>query len=337
SFEVDGSQSSFNHELQYQLDYGDGNQSNWSQSPINVVFANMGTYQIKARARCADHNEVVSQWSAAAQITISGLKLTIIIDPAQAGTVSVDPEKDEYNYLELVQLHAMANDESSIFKYWGGVGGAETQNPISLRVHRNREITAYFDVETITVPVFLIGPNNGSTGETLTFQTGGAVSNLGHDVEYQFDWGDGTLSEWGDSTKSYTYTSYGTKQVRSRARCQDHNQIISDWSEVLTVIISDFTLEVSIEPEGKGQVSKIPDKTKYAEGEQVLLTAEAVQFYQFDHWSGDLTGNENPITISMNSSKSVMAHFIKTSEVVTKPTFLTGPDTGIMGKSLPFS
>ena len=32
--------------------------------------------------------------------------------------------------------------------------------------------------------------------------------------------------------------------------------------------------------------------------------------YAFDHWSGDLTGNNNPESLTMDGTKSVVAHFV---------------------------
>jgi hypothetical protein len=40
-----------------------------------------------------------------------------------------------------------------------------------------------------------------------------------------------------------------------------------------------------------------------------MLTAQTVQGWSFTHWSGDLTGSNNPETIIMNSNKTVTAHF----------------------------
>jgi len=337
TIEIAGSQSSFGHEVEYQIDFGDGNQSDWGASPFDYQYSAKGVYLVSGRARCVEHNEIISEWSATAQITVRGLFLTVKVDPELVGTVIVSPEKSEYDYLELVQLHALANDSSAMFLHWEGVGGGSTTNPIGIHMQTSREINAIFAVETVSMADTPKGPTQGKANETLTFQTGGSVSSFGHAVEYQFDWGDGNWSDWGSSSRSYSYALFGTKLVKARARCQDHHQIISEWSGELPVIISDFDLTITIDPQGTGQVTKNPDKAKYANGESVTLIAEAQPFYQFDHWSGDLAGNLSPAVIVMNSSKQVTAHFIQTAEVVTKPSIVEGPSSGIMGKNLSFS
>jgi len=91
--------------------------------------------------------------------------------------------------------------------------------------------------ENITTPSRPQGPVSGREAEVLSFSTGGAVSNYGHDIQYQFDWGDGKTSAWGDSSRNYSYSSVGDFQVRSRARCQLHTNIVSSWSEALNISI----------------------------------------------------------------------------------------------------
>jgi len=336
-FNVNGSQSNFGHNVEYQLDFGNGVQSVWFVGTIVYFYENRGTFQVQARARCADHTEILSDWSDNMDITIKGLILTAKTNPEAAGYVEVNPDKNEYDHKEIVQIHAIANDDAYQFESWDGVGSHWTVNPRDLVMHRSREVIANFVTETVSTPDVPTGPVQGTTEEILTFQTGDAVSSFGHDVEYQFDWGGDSLSVWGDSLQSHTYTTHGSKQVKARARCKDHNQIVSDWSDVYMVVISDFTLSITIDREGTGRVTKNPDKAKYAENEAVELIPEAEPYYLFDHWSGDLTGNDNPATIIMNSDKDITAHFVQTSEIVSKPTFLNGPDSGIMGSFLQYS
>ncbi len=92
--------------------------------------------------------------------------------------------------------------------------------------------------ETVSTPDTPTGPSTGQVGQVLSYSTGGAVSNLGHTVEYQFDWGDGSFSSWSTSTTAdhfWTYDSVFT--VRARARCATHTDVISDWSDGLSVTI----------------------------------------------------------------------------------------------------
>lgn len=48
---------------------------------------------------------------------------------------------------------------------------------------------------------------------------------------------------------------------------------------------------------------------EFVEGSVVTATAEANYGYVFDYWSGDLSGANNPATVTMNANKSITAHF----------------------------
>jgi hypothetical protein len=57
-------------------------------------------------------------------------------------------------------------------------------------------------------------------------------------------------------------------------------------------------------------VSKNPDQATYNHGDVVELTATPVLGWGLAAWSGDLSGNVNPISITMDSNKVVTAQFL---------------------------
>lgn len=68
-----------------------------------------------------------------------------------------------------------------------------------------------------------------------------------------------------------------------------------------------FTLNININ--GGGSVTKNPDKAWYTSGEVMQIEAFPAQDYIFYSWSGSLTGNFNPVNITMDSDKIVTANF----------------------------
>jgi uncharacterized repeat protein (TIGR02543 family) len=70
---------------------------------------------------------------------------------------------------------------------------------------------------------------------------------------------------------------------------------------------TECTLDVTVT--GSGTVSVDPDQATYGCGELVTLTAIPDAGYEFTGWSGDLSGSENPATITMNSDKNITANF----------------------------
>jgi photosystem II stability/assembly factor-like uncharacterized protein len=94
--------------------------------------------------------------------------------------------------------------------------------------------------ETISIPSTPKGKVSGIIGKSYKYTTGDSTSNLGHTVEYQFDWsGDGSdLSAWGSATQSKPWSVAGIYDVRARARCTQDTSVLSDWSNPLTVTVS---------------------------------------------------------------------------------------------------
>jgi hypothetical protein len=123
----------------------------------------------------------------------------------------------------------------SLNEGWG-VGMIESQNNDQVRGF----LLKFSLPETISIPSNPSGEVNGIIGKSYKYSTGGSSSNLGHTIEYQFDWkGDGSdLSAWGSPTQSKAWTTAGVYNVRGTARCTQDTSVVSDWSNPLTVSIS---------------------------------------------------------------------------------------------------
>jgi uncharacterized repeat protein (TIGR02543 family) len=67
------------------------------------------------------------------------------------------------------------------------------------------------------------------------------------------------------------------------------------------------TLTINISPPGAGSV--FPSGGEYESGVQVTLTASPAIGYTFENWSGSASGTTSTITITMDSDKSLTAHF----------------------------
>jgi uncharacterized protein (TIGR02145 family) len=83
-----------------------------------------------------------------------------------------------------------------------------------------------------------------------------------------------------------------------------------------------YELTISIIPEGGGKVTLSPESKTFEEGKLVVLTPIPNSNFVFDSWGGDIIGNSNPIEVTMNSNKSIVAKFgaFKTAIVdVTNP------------------
>jgi hypothetical protein len=86
---------------------------------------------------------------------------------------------------------------------------------------------------------------------------------------------------------------------------------------------STYTLMVDVNP-GDGAIEinsaappSYPDTSPFEYGTPVTLEAVPPPGYIFANWSGDLSGSENPITITMDSNMEVTANFAQTTYTLT--------------------
>ncbi len=130
------------------------------------------------------------------------------------------------------------------------------------------------------------------------YRNGSPVGTTGSSVT---TYGDSGLS----SGTSYSYTVRAYK-----------GSVESDPSNTASATTNSpacFTLNVTINPAGAGSVLKNPapncSGTQYTPGTVVQLTASPYGNYYFSSWSGDAGGSANPVSVSMNGSRSVTANF----------------------------
>jgi uncharacterized repeat protein (TIGR02543 family) len=77
-----------------------------------------------------------------------------------------------------------------------------------------------------------------------------------------------------------------------------------------TTEADDIQYTLTVTANGSGSVEINPNKPNYQSGETVTLTAIPSSGYTFNGWSGDASGMETPIQITMNGDKSVTASFV---------------------------
>ncbi len=113
---------------------------------------------------------------------------------------------------------------------WAEAGIKNVTVTSRCNLHPDRTATSeilYVDVQDIAETVGKPGTPSGETAPVINvvynYTTSGASSDLGHTVEYSFNWGDGTSSEWSTSTgASHSWSGEGSKSVSVTARCQIH-------------------------------------------------------------------------------------------------------------------
>jgi len=126
-----------------------------------------------------------------------------------------------------------------------------------------------------------------------------------------------TFSDYADGTYNYTVTTpagYSTTTNSGTVTVAD-----GDASQPIIFTQNQYTLTVNTVGEGCN-VTINPAQDTYTYGASVQLTPVAASGWVFSGWSGDLTGTDNPATITMDSDKTITATFEKTNTIIATKT-----------------
>jgi len=224
------------------------------------------------------------------------LTLMVFIEPEkEAGTVQVDPSPPYYKG-SIITLTAVP-EVGWIFAHWdGGVTG--DKNPIKFEIKEDTKVVAVFkqaeykltihidpENEAGKVQVDKPGPYHYNDVVTLT-----ALPNPG--------W---SFSHWNDDPDS----------------TDEELEITIEGDTTVTAHFTqdEYKLKVGVLPEEAAGTVKIEDEqSSYLYGDKVKLTAEPEAGWSFSHWSGDASGDANPLVITIEGDTTVTAHFKKVED-----------------------
>ncbi|MFC1574118.1 PKD domain-containing protein, partial [Candidatus Latescibacterota bacterium] len=243
---------------------------------------------------------------------------TVIWDsfPAAGGSVTVTPA-GPYSSGQSVTVTALTN-QNYTFTAWSG-DLTDITPSVTFTISKNMVIIANFAVdgggaETINPPTAAVGPSIIEKNISASYSSSGAASSLGHPVEYQFDWGDGTNPVWGASSQSHAWTNPGTYSITVQARCQIHPEIKATAPGGYTVNVTDtpdstFSIFWTAQPAAGGAVTVTP-AGPYTSSQNVTVTALPNQDYTFTSWSGDLTDTTPSVTFNITKNMVITANFV---------------------------
>ncbi len=166
-------------------------------------------------------------------------RVTVTWNPV-SGSLRYDvyrAESEYGDYYKVKETTLASYDDYNVTQgrtYWYKIAGCNDCGCSDF----SRPTSGYVAKHAVSIPDIPIGPSTGEIDQNLTFSSGGATCTLDHSVQYAFDWGDGTSSDWSASTSaSHAYTEEGTYYIRARARCATDPSVVSDWSPTKTIKI----------------------------------------------------------------------------------------------------
>ena len=202
------------------------------------------------------------------------------------GSVTKNPDAPLYVHGTYVQLTAVPVTGYHLVSWSGDATG--TQNPLLILMDRPRSITATFAINTYTLDVTVIGSGTvAKNPDQPTYNHGTQV----------------TLT----ATPSIGYTFTGW----SGGATGNTNPLIVTMTanKAITATFTANQYPLTVNSVGNGTVSKNPDQPTYTHGTVVQLTANPAVGWHLVSWSGDASGSQNPLSVTMNGPKNITATF----------------------------
>ncbi len=122
--------------------------------------------------------------------------------------------------------------------------------------------------------------------------------------------GDGMPDAWEDDNG----LDKNTDDANGRDLDPDYDNIEVYINSLIPSPITGTLYKLDVDTSGLGSVN--PSGGSFVEGQKVELTAIPGRGWIFDHWTGDLSGSQNPDTLLMDSDKNVTAVFINDPNAV---------------------
>jgi len=220
-------------------------------------------------------------------------QLTTQVTPAEAGTLT--PVSRMYNEGTEVELKATPNQEY-VFKNWTGDASGNV-NPLKIIMLDDKNITAVFEKVNYALTLDIIG--EGTVNQEIVL--------------------DKSTSKDYESGTTVLLTAVPDDEWRFVEWTGDHTgtenpiQLTMDQAMSITAKFEKVAYALSIEIEGNGivneEIVQAKSTTDYDSGTTVKLTAIPDAGWIFVGWSGDHTGTENPIQLTMDEPMSITAIF----------------------------
>jgi len=219
-------------------------------------------------------------------------------------TTNPNPINGTYDSGSIVELTATPATGYQFDGWSGDITG--TTNPINITVDADKTVTATFSP---IQRILTINATNGNVNVTGAANSKSQVIA----VDFYFDHGE-TTSMTAVPDAGYQFDGWSG----DASGANNPLSLTMDANKTVTALFSPIQRTLTINATN-GSVTTNPNPTNgtFDHGSMIELTATPSSGYQFDRWSGDVSGTSNPINITMDADKNVTATFIPITRVLT--------------------
>jgi len=227
---------------------------------------------------------------------------TITAATPGGGTISVNPTNSPYASNTVVAVTAAPASGWTFITWQGDASG--TNPVVNLTMDGNKSVQAIF----------------GTTLGT-TVAGNGAITLLPSAALYPF----GTVVRLHAIPQTGNYFALWGNAASGSSNPLDFT--ISSANPTVSSLfgaLSPGQFALTVIPNGAGQVTISPQTNRYSSGQNVTVTAIPDAGQQFIDWSGDASGTNNPLLVSMTGSKVITANFTQPDLLEAGPQRLNG-------------
>jgi hypothetical protein len=213
-----------------------------------------------------------------------GQRYELVVNVVGEGSVQKEPDQAAYRDGDEVTLTAEPAAGWAFEGWSGDLSGDE--NPATLTIAGDTEVTATFG-QRYELVVNLIGEGSvQKEPDQDAYRDGDEVTLTAEPAD---GW---AFGDWSGDLQGAENPTVLT---------------ITEDADVTATFLRQYELTVNLV--GKGAVQKIPDQDAYLDGEEVTVTAEPAGGWAFSGWSGDASGDDNPLLVEMIANRKITANF----------------------------
>lgn len=237
--------------------------------------------------------------------------LTLPADSA-AGVVEASPAGEElslspakrlaFGFGTAVTLTAMASEG---YRFDGWVTDLELEsdmeNPLVVAMDASRTIGAIFSpvLRTLTLSV-----SGSGTGTVKPDPSGNMMENA-----LVFRYTDGQSVNLEAQEDGGSIFAGWSGNVPAGAEHDNPLEVLMDRDRVITARFEPV-VTLSVEVSGDGTVAVDPEQASFAAGSVVHLTAQPAEGAEFSGWSGDASGTQALLTVTLSADTAILATFV---------------------------
>jgi len=163
---------------------------------------------------------------------------------------------------------------------------------------------AYLTMGTLVVPVTFVSQPISRTNAIGTSTTFAVSAYGGSPLTYQ--WRKNNINISGANSSTYAISNISASDAGTYT-CLVTNPAGFRLTSAANLTVN-FNLVKNFDL-SKGSINLSPDQINYTSGQSVLITATPNPGYIFKNWGGSLSSTTNPITVIMDSDKTISANF----------------------------